>query len=54
MTNGREALALLASLNGESRLALRFASRASVDSVQFLDSVTRHRSVGSVGVWLFR
>ena len=37
--HGREALALLAALQGEFRLALRFASRASVDSVQFLDAL---------------
>jgi hypothetical protein len=36
--SGREALALLPSLNRSFACALRFASRVSVDSVQFLDS----------------
>jgi hypothetical protein len=36
--SGREALALLASLNRGFACALRFASRVSVESVQFLDS----------------
>ena len=63
-------LASLAFLIGEIRLALRFASRASEDSVQFLDSVhsgtvqflasvhsvTVHSVTGQVcvGIWWLR